>query len=276
MKNLQKNLIPKWTSTNKISELIEELPDLCNHFDYQISKGLLPNVGEYSINSYNYDINDFLRNKKNKCFKISIPYKNQEEDKANFIKRYFVITSTAFIILEPIREKYKNICKINYVGDLFEIENIDIISKEGEEYKDFTCFKIKFNKNYNNKFEDIICVDSKKPFFNNISDCILKRKQTLINYFKLIQKRENEDIKIYEEIINIKEKLVEDKTNEAIYEEINNLYQKVIEVLSSFNGGDFKKYLDKLKKFMDSYDKLKAEENKKKELLKGKENNDKK
>jgi len=276
MKNLQKNLIPKWTSTNKISELIEELPDLCNHFDYQISKGLLPNVGEYSINSYNYDINDFLRNKKNKCFKISIPYKNQEEDKINFIKRYFVITSTAFIILEPIREKYKNICKINYVGDLFEIENIDIISKEGEEYKDFTCFKIKFKKTYNNKFEDIICVDSKKPFFNNISDCILKRKQTLINYFKLIQNRENEDIKIYEEIINIKEKLVEDKTNEAIYEEINNLYQKVIEVLSSFNGGDFKKYLDKLKKFMDSYDKLKAEENKKKQLLKGKENNDKK
>ena len=70
--------------------------------------------------------------------------------------------------------------------------------------------------------------------------------------------------------------MIKDKTNDAIYEEINNLYQKVIEVSSSFNGDDFKKYLDKLKKFMDSYDKLKMEENKKKELLKGKENNDKK
>ena len=276
MKNVQKNLIPKWSSTNKISELIEELPNLCNHFDYQIEKGLLPDVGEYSINSYNYDINDFLRNKNNNCFKISLPYKNQEEDKTYFINKYFVITSTAFIILEPIREKYKNICKINYVGDLLEIEKIDKISKEGEEYKDFTCFKIKWEKNYNNKFEDIICVDSKKPVFKNISDCLSERKNTLISDFKLIQKKENADIKTYEEIINIKEQLIKDKTNDAIYEEINNLYQKVIEVSSSFNGDDFKKYLDKLKKFMDSYDKLKMEENKKKELLKGKENNDKK
>ena len=51
------------------------------------------------------------------------------------------------------------------------------------------------------------------------------------------------------------------------------MYQKIIEVLSSYNGDDFKKYLDKLRKFMDSYDKLKIEENKKKELLKNKEGN---
>ena len=67
MRNIQRYLIPKWTSSNKISELIEELPNLCNNFEYQISQGLLPNMGDYSINSYIYDINDFMRNPNTKC-----------------------------------------------------------------------------------------------------------------------------------------------------------------------------------------------------------------
>ena len=121
-----------------------------------------------------------------------------------------------------------------------------------------------------------MCGDSKKLIVKNISDCLLKRKETMTNVFKYIQNNESATIKTYEEIIKIKEKLVESKTNDAIYEEINNLYQKIIEVLSSYNGDDFKKYLDKLRKFMDSYDKLKNEENKKKEALKTKENNNNK
>ena len=112
MRNLQKNLIPKWNSGNKISDLIEELPTLCNNFEYQIGKSLLPNLGEYSINSYVYDINDFFRNPNNKCFKITVPVKN-EDDKTIFHNRYFVITSTTFIILEVVNERYRNMCKIN-------------------------------------------------------------------------------------------------------------------------------------------------------------------
>ena len=60
MRNIQKNIIPKWTSTNTVSELIEELPNLCNDFEYQLEQSLLPIMGEYFINSYKYDINDFL------------------------------------------------------------------------------------------------------------------------------------------------------------------------------------------------------------------------
>ena len=269
MRNLQKNLIPKWNTSNKISELIEQLPNLCNNFEYQISKGLLPSLGEYYINSYNYDINDFLRNQNNKFFKISVPYKNEDEEKTYFTNRYFVITSIDFIILEPVNEKFKNICKINYVGDLFEIDQIQKFLEKEEEYNDFTCFKVKWENHYNNKFEGTLCGESKKLVVKNISECLLKRKETIKTYFKLIQNSESANINKYEEIIKIKEKLIEDKTNDAIYEEINNLYQKIIEVLSSFNGEGFKKYLEKLKKFMDSYDKLKMEENKKKELLKG-------
>jgi len=275
MRNLQKNLIPKWGPANKISELINELPDLCNNFEYQVGKGLLPSLGDYSINSYKYDINDLFRNQNNKCFKIVVPIKNEDEENTTFYNRYFVITSTSFIILESVDTKYKNICKINYVGNLYEIEKVENFLEDNEEYKDLTCFRIKWNKNCSNQLNCTMCGDSTKLVVKNISDCLLKRKETISQIFKYIQNNESATIKTYEEIIKIKEKLVQNKTNEAIYEEINNLYQKIIEVLSSYNGDDFKKYLDKLRKFMDSYDKLKSEENKRKEELKKKENNNK-
>ena len=272
MRNLQRNLIPKWSTSNKVSELIEELPNLCNNFEYQIGNGLLPSLWEYFINSYEYDINDFMRNPNNKCFKISVPDKKEEE--TTFYNRYFVITTSTFIILMSVNEKYKNICKVNYVGDLFEIEKTKIYSELGEEYKDLDCYQIMWNKYYKNQLDCVICGNKEKSVIKNIDACLVERKEILSNKFKYIQNKENANIKTYEEIIKIKEKLVENRTNEAIFEEINNLYQKIIEVLSSSNGDEFKIYLTKLHNFMDSYDKLKMEENKVKELLKKKENND--
>jgi len=274
MRNLQINLIPKWNSSNKISELIEELPKLCNNFEYQVGNGLLPSLGEYFINSYEYDINDIMRNPNNKIFKISVPDKKEEEEETTFYNRYFVITSSTFIILMPVNEKYKNICKVNYVGDLFEIEKTKIYSESGEEYKDLDCYQILWNKFYKNQLDCIICGNKEKSVIKNIDSCLIKRKETLLNKFKYIQNKESANIKTLEEIIKIKEKLIENRTNEAIFEEINNLYQKIIEVLSSSNGDEFKIYLKKLHSFIDSYDKLKMEENKVKELLKKKENND--
>ena len=279
MRNLQKNLIPKWSISNKVSELIEELPNLCNNFEYQIDKGLLPNLGEYSINSYEYDINDFLRNPNNKFFKILIADKKEEGKETNFFSRYLVITSSTFIILVPTNEKYKNICKINYVGELFEIEEIKEFFDLGEEYKDLRCFQIKWNKKCNNKLNYVMCAksnDKGKSVVTNIRECLLKRRETLLKVFKYIQKNENVDIKTYDEIIQIKEKLIENKTNEAIFEEINYFYQKIIEILSRSSGQEFTKYLEKLHKFIDSYDKLEIKEKKEKELLVKQEINNKK
>ena len=274
MRNLQINLIPKWNTSNKISELIEELPNLCNNFEYQVSNGLLPSLGEYFINSYEYDINDFMRNPNNKIFKITVPDKKEEDEETTFYHRYFVITSSTFIILMPVNEKYKNICKVNYVGDLFEIEQTKIYSESEEEYKDLDCYQILWNKYYKNQLDCVICGNKEKSVIKNIDSCLIKRRETLLNKYKYIQNKENANIKTYEEIIKIKEKLIENRTNDAIFEEINSLYQKIIEILSSSNGEEFKKYLTKLKNFIDTYDKLKTEENKVKELLKKKENND--
>ena len=52
MRNIQINLVQKWTSSTKVSELIDKLPDFCDNFEYQIKEGLLPNIGEYSLNDY--------------------------------------------------------------------------------------------------------------------------------------------------------------------------------------------------------------------------------
>ena len=261
MRNIQKNLIPKWNTSNKISELIDELPNLCNSFEYQINKGLLPSVGHYSINSYKYDINDFFRNQNNICFKIVVPDQTQSGNVTCFYKRYFVITCCTFIILEPIDEKYKNICRVNYVGDLYAIEKTEKFINTEEEFKDLSCFKIKWNKKYNNQLDIVMCGDIKTFVVKNICECIDKRREHIKKYFKLIEKNEDVSIDTYEKIIEVKKKLVEDKINEAIYEEINNLYQKIIEILASLSGDDFKKYVKKLQDFINNYDNLKTKEN---------------
>ena len=258
MRNIQKYLIPKWNSSYKLTELIDELPNLCNCFEYQISQGLLPSIGDYSINDYKYDINDFFRNPNNKCYKLLVPNKNEKENKTIFYDRYFLITSTTFIILESVDEKYKNICRINYVGDLFAIEKIDRFINTEEEYKELSCFQIKWNKNYSNKLNIPMCGETKTFVVKNLCECLENRRDTMKKLFKIIQKNDSIDIKTYEKIIDIKMKLIEDKINDSIYEEINSLYQKIIEVLASSNGNDFKKYLEKLQNFINKYDKLKT------------------
>ena len=256
MRNIQQNLIFKWNSSNKISELIDELPNFCNNFEYQVSQGLLPNIGLYYINTHKYDINDFMRNNNNGIYKVLIPNKNEDKNKTIFYKRYFIITSVCFIIAENINERYKNICRVNYVGDIFEINKIDKFIITEDDYKDLSCFKIKWNKNYNNKLTITMCGDTKSFVVKNLTQCLEERKDYIKNNFNLIQKNDDANIKVYEEIIKIKEKLVEDKINDCIYEEINTLYQKIIEVLSSLNGKDFKIYVEKLQKFIDLYNRF--------------------
>ena len=254
MRNIQKNLIPKWKTSNKISDLIYELPNFCNNFEYQIGKHLLPDLGEYSINSYIYDINDFLRNPKNKCFKILAPTSdiNEDKDKIVFHNRYLIVTSTNIIILIPIDEKFKNICKIKYVRELFEIETVEQFLK-----LDLNYIKIIWIKNNSNHINNTLCGHNQKTVINNIYNCLLKRKEALLHTFKYIQKNQFSDVTINDKIIKIKEKLDENKNNEVIFNEISSLYQKIIEFLSNKNEKDFLKYIEKLYEFVEAYNKLK-------------------
>ena len=62
VRNIQKNLIPEWSSHYTINNIIDQLFPFIENFDYQINKKLLPSIGEYYIQSTVYDINDFLLN----------------------------------------------------------------------------------------------------------------------------------------------------------------------------------------------------------------------
>ena len=266
MRNIQINLVQKWSSSTKVSELIDKLPDFCDNFEYQIKEGLLPNIGDYSINDYIYDINDFLSNPNNVCYKIKVPAKNEEEEEINFYDKYLLFTSISFLILSPIDDNFKNVCVINYVGDLYDIFNILNIQEDDDIYENYDVFRFKWNKNCTNTLTSNLCVDKDGMMFHDIKEDIVFRKDQILKRFKFIEKSENLSIDIYEKIIEIKTKLVVNKTNDAIYEDINKLYQKIIEILSSkSDSNDFQKYLDKLKKFISDYDKLKAEEKKQRE-----------
>ena len=109
-RNIQKNLIPNWANNIKLSDLIKNIPVLIENIDYQITNKLLPDIGEYYINSFHYDLNDFFLNVNNKFFRTKI-IKNYNiyED---FHDMFLIITKTNLIFLKSCYEDKKNICKI--------------------------------------------------------------------------------------------------------------------------------------------------------------------
>ena len=62
------------------------------------------------------------------------------------------------------------------------------------------------------------------------------------------------DIEDYENIINIKKKLIENEANEIVYDEINKCYRKIIEILSDDEDDDVKIYIDELHNFIEDYE----------------------
>ena len=264
MRNIQKNLVKKWDPDTKISDIIKLLPDFCDYYEFQIYSSLLPNIGEYYLNWFKYDVNDFAKNIKNKIFKVLIPFqthKDKKKEKDTFLKVFFVVTSINFIVFESVDEKYKNICKINYVGNTYEIEGTKTFffneGKAKEEYKDLLCLKIIWPKNYTNKMNFIICGEI--PKINMIHTLLNERRENINKCFKYVENKESLTIADYKNIIRIKEDCVKKKTNDIICEEIIDLYQKVIEILDYYDGNESKKYLDKMHKFLEDYNKLKYE-----------------
>ena len=253
MRNIQNKLLLYWSNSNKISDLINELPSFCNNFESQLKEGFLPNIGIYYLNSYKYDINDFLSNNNNICFKIKTPYSNENE--LILVDKYLLITLSTIIILEPVKEKTKNICTINYIGELFALEKIEKYENNNSIFEDYYCFKLIWNNNISQKYTNIICIEKEGNIKKDISDLMLVRRDIIINNFKFIEKNENLEVDDYKFIINIKKMLVQKEPNEIIYDEINKCYRKIIEILSNYEDENIQKYLDELHKFIEDYEK---------------------
>lgn len=253
MRNIQNKLILYWSNSNTISELIYELPSFCNNFENQIREGFLPNIGIYYLDSFKYDINDFLSNNNNICYKIKTPYANGNE--LLLKDQYLLITISSIIILEPVEEKSKNICIINFIGELFALEKLEKYENEKNIFEDYYCFKIIWNNNIKQKYNNVICVEKDGTIKKDINDLMCVRRDIINNNFKFIEKNENLDIDDYKFIINIKKKLVQKEPNEIIYDEINKCYRKIIEILSNYEDENIQKYIDELHKFIEDYEK---------------------
>ena len=253
MRNIQNKLILYWSNKNNISEIISELPSFCNNFENQVKEGILPNIGSYYLNSYKYDINDFLSNTNNICFKIKVPY--QDEDDLILKDKFLLITSTTIIILESEEKNSRNICIINYIGELFAVENIEDYKSDKIIFEQYYCLKINWTKNISLPYNNVICVENEEKLKTDIKDIILVRRDIIKNNFQFFEKNEKLEIDDYKFIIDIKKKLIQNQPNEIIYDEINRCYQKIIEMLSNEEDESIQNYITELHKFIEDYGK---------------------
>jgi hypothetical protein len=253
MRDIQNKLILYWSNSNKISDLIKELPTFCDTYEKQVKEGILPNVGTYYLSPYIYDINDFFQNNNNICFKIKIPYTKETE--LLLKDSYLVITSSNLLILEPADNNSKNLCVIDYYGDLFAVEKIEEIEGNDKSLEEYYTFKIIWNKHINNKYNKIMCAEKQDYIKKDINDFILVRRDIIKNNFQFFEKSDNMDVDDYKLIIAIKKKIIEKVPNEIIYAEINKCYRKIIELLSNYEDENIQEYIDELHKFIEEYEK---------------------
>ena len=254
MSNILNKLILYWSNSNTISQIFLEIPKFIRNLDYQIKEGFLPLIGIYHINSYQYDINNFLGNDNNVCFHIKTPH--EKNNGIELIEGYIMVTTHNFLIMEPVEEKSKNICIIKYAGKINAVEKIEVYEYSEKILENYTCFRIIIDKNICNEniYDKLICIDKKSDDLKDIKSKILIRKDIINNNFKYIEGNDNLDIEDYEAIINIKKKLIEKEANEIVYDEINKCYRKIIEILSNDDDEDVKIYVDELQKFIEDYE----------------------
>ena len=254
MSNILNKLILFWSNTNTISQIFLLIPKFCKNLEYQINQGILPVLGTYHLNSYKYDINNFLANENNKCFHISTPY--EKNNKIFLIEGFLIITTHNYLITESIEEKNKNICIIKHAGKINAVEKIEEYKYDEKILENYICFRIILDKNIlkENIYDKLICSKKENNDLKEIKSLIITRRDIINNNFKLIEGNNNMDIEDYENIINIKKKLIENEANEIIYDEINKCYRKIIEILSDEEDEDVKTYVDELHKFIEDYE----------------------
>ena len=257
VRNIQKNLIPNWDDNIKISDLIRNIPIFIKNIDFQITNKLLPDIGEYYINSLHYDLNDFFLNPNNKFFRAKIFIINDEDSDDIKLKDIFlIITKSNLIILKSCYDNKQNICKIKYIINIIEIKRLSSYMKNDEKLKGLSCFKIILEtKTNNNKIKDlVICVSELNLIINQINQLINERKEIIFRKFKYFEKNEKNRITDIEKIIEIKKNIIKNKRDENIFNQIHELYNKLIEISSNKEEEDFSKYVKDFQNFLGTYD----------------------
>ena len=267
MRNIQEDLIPNWSINNNINDLIIKIPELIKNVEFQIECDLYPLVGKYIINEYEYDINDFLLNSNNKFYKILIPDNEDSEKVKKFQEKYIIITKSNILVFNSVNKNYKNMCVIEHVIKLISIERVRRFLYDQENFNNLSCFKFVYNKNSKyHTFNSTMCADQNTLVSKAIYELINKRKEELFDNFKIFENSDSNNVKQIEQIISIKEKIIQRGINENIFNQIQKFYNQIIENISSTHNDNDKElqyYIQKLKKFLKSYDEINQNENKK-------------
>ena len=218
-RNLFNCLCKKWDIkkrddiiTNIIS-IIYNIPNFVETYNNCITNfQLLYIPGEYSI-SNQYNVNDFLLNNDNSLFKIKTNYF------PNIPFCYFIITDINYLLLFPSKiDNMKQWASIFYIGLIFEIENLKIISKnkiQNEENENIIENEITFkiiNKPYIKNKTFSFTISTKENNYSEINSLIneknnkIKNNITMIipNYIKENEyKIEKDDMESMKELVNV-------------------------------------------------------------------------
>ena len=256
MRNIQKNLVGEWNQKYTINHLINEMLTFSDTLAFQAENNLLPTVGEYTYNSYIYDLNDFLLNVDNLFFRVYYFAGSKKNTDITQNEKYMIITKTMVLFFSCKNPDRKQLCQIEFKFELTWIDSLRRFSNQN--YKDLNFFEIIWNNhsNYSDKFEFGIKADLNMN--NKIYDLIIDRRRYLLNNFKYFEKDKDNSVEIMEKIINIKEAyLINYRFSKSLFEQIHKLYRKIISLFNSYNYEGYQKYVQKLQMFISKYGNIK-------------------
>ena len=241
----------------KIPEFVKKI------FFYECSKCLIY-YGKYYLNEI-YNINDFIWNKNIYFYKV-MTYeliKNKEYNELNM--KYIIISDFHVLFFDLIENSPKNICKLFFIGNIYNINSFERLDKDKNEITNNDEINISNNKIYidwlsddNKEIKFIFSILYDKNNQENIPDFIdiVNKKQSFIRInYKLIMKDYNEYNKEEElnDIINLsnylekKEKFL--NKQEIYIKELNKIYQKIIDISTSCDKKEISlKYKEKMEK----------------------------
>jgi hypothetical protein len=176
--------------------------------------------------------------------------KNKEYNELNM--KYIIISDFHVLFFDLIENNPKNICKLFFIGDIFNINCFERLNKDNNEIIN----NDEINASNNKIYIDWISDDNNKEikfifsiiYDNNIKDKVpdfidsVNKKQSFMGIkYKLIIKDYNEYFTQYEinELINLA-KLLEKKektlnNNDLYKNEIKKIYQKIIDISTKYN-----------------------------------------
>jgi hypothetical protein len=199
-----------------------KIPNFILRLLYYEEKKILIYYGKYYINEI-YNINNFLINKNLKLYKV-MTYKKEKENYLEQNIKYIIITDIYILFFDLLEGKTKNLVKLIFIGEIFQINNIerlDIDTNSDILNQANSIFNLDTYKIY---IEWVINEESYSFIFSIISEINVNEKKNIIkdNY-----KNNNEEIIDFINIINKKQN------------SINTQYKLVISDYNQFESLDF-------------------------------------